>query len=308
MFLLLGELVYFFVNFTFLVAAFVSAIHVALIFATLFSYLALKMHVQSRKLAKMVVLKQQFLFSWAEEIAKPLSGGAKNSAYYLSMAQGCCIYAAELHGKEYSLYPCPAFCEPLSSSVEKFSCWLHWRDVHFMKEQLLGEAIDQHIQLVRLYPTNLEAHAGLANSYVMLSGIYVDPRTVEGMDGERWIPSDKYNDKLRKKFRATAERAIEEFKILNDYAPEDPWVHAQLAYSYCDLQMPFEEIKEYETILRLCPEDQETLFKLGRLYFEQGLNAKGLEVYEILKTSNPVHAESLIHYYGAFQGINGGNE
>ena len=65
---------------------------------------------------------------------------------------------------------------------------------------------------------------------------------------------------------------------------------------------PKEEIKEYETILKLCPNDKETLYKLGKLYFEQGLNAKGLQVYEILKNSNYIKAESLIHFYGAYQG------
>ena len=57
-----------------------------------------------------------------------------------------------------------------------------------MKELLLQACIDEHIQLVRMQPTDLEAHAGLANAYVMLSGIYVDPRTFEGLDDDRWIP------------------------------------------------------------------------------------------------------------------------
>ena len=168
-----------------------------------------------------------------------------------------------------------------------------------MKELLLQNCIDEHILLVRAGPTNLEAHAGLANAYVMLSGLFVDPRTIDGLDDDRWIPPNKYNKHFSQKFRAIAGRAIEEFKILNDYAPDDPWVHAQLAYSYHDLQMPEEEIKEYETILQLCPDDKETLYKLGKLYFEQGHNAKGLEIYEALKRSNYKKAESLIHFYGA---------
>jgi tetratricopeptide (TPR) repeat protein len=132
-----------------------------------------------------------------------------------------------------------------------------------------------------------------------LSGLYVDPRTVEGLDDDRWIPSTKYNESFKQKFRSIAEKAIEEFKILSDYAPHDPWVHAQLAYSYRDLQMHKEEIREYETILQLCPDDREALFKLGKLYFEQGQNAKGLQVYETLKGSHYKKAESLIHFYGA---------
>ncbi len=132
----------------------------------------------------------------------------------------------------------------------------------------------------------------------MLYGLYVDPRQIEGSDDDRWIPHHDYETILKRKFRATAERAIEEFKILNAYAPNDPWVHAQLAYSYHDLQMPEEEMKEYETIIRLCPDDKETLFKLGVLYFQQGLNAQGLRVYEELKSSHYQKAEILIQHYG----------
>ena len=102
------------------------------------------------------------------------------------------------------------------------------------------------------------------------------------------------------KFRATAERAIEEFKILNHYAPDDPWVHLQLAYSYHDLGMPDKETREYETVLKLCPDDRDILYKLGTLYFQQGQNAKGLQVYEELKDCNYKKAQQVISRYGDF--------
>ena len=105
---------------------------------------------------------------------------------------------------------------------------------------------------------------------------------------------------MEQKFTTCTKRAIEEFKRLNDYHPNDPWVYTQLAYSYHDLQMPHDEIKAYETILDLSPEDTEALYKLGILYFEQGFNAKGLKVYEQMKSHNAQKAESLIRYYGAY--------
>ena len=67
-----------------------------------------------------------------------------------------------------------------------------------------------------------------------------------------------------------------------------------------DLQMYKEEIHEYETILKLCPNNQDTLFKLGILYFQQGMNAKGMRVYEKLKRSNYREAESLMELYGTY--------
>ncbi|WP_068471305.1 tetratricopeptide repeat protein [Candidatus Protochlamydia phocaeensis] len=294
--LLIAEVIYFFVHLTVLLQTFVLAIHLALIFATLFSYFTLRMYFQTRKTEQLIELKNDFV--------KACQGDLNDSTdipeQHLTVAYACCKLAADLHGKEYTIYTCPFWLDFLSSSLEKLCCWLHWPDVHTMKELLLQACIEQHIKLVRLEPTDLEAHAGLANAYVMLSGLYVDPRTIEGLDDERWIPPNKYNRVFQQKFRTTAERAIEEFKILSDYAPHDPWVHAQLAYSYRDLQMPIEEIKEYEIILQLCPEDKETLFKLGKLYFEQGLNAKGLQIYETLRRSNYKKAESLIHFYGAY--------
>ena len=43
---------------------------------------------------------------------------------------------------------------------------------------------------------------------------------MDGYDDDRWIPEDKYNDDLNRKFRNIAERAIEEFKIIGEYATD----------------------------------------------------------------------------------------
>ncbi len=294
-----GEIFYFFIHLTFLLQHLVLAIHVGLIFATLFSYFTLRMYAQTRKLEHLIALQHRFRSNCEQAIK-----GEKESKGPILIAQACCKFAAQLHGEEYRIYRSPSWFLFLNSSLEKLNCSLFWKDIHTMKELLLQAGVEEHIKLVRIEPTDLEAHTGLANAYVMLSGIYVDPRTVEGLlEDDRWIPPNKYTEMSKQRFRLIAERAIEEFKILNDYAPDDPWVHAQLAYSYRDLQMPKEEIQEYETILRLCPEDKETLFKLGKLYFEQGYNAKGLQVYERLKRSHYSKVENLIHFYGVYSSL-----
>ena len=64
--------------------------------------------------------------------------------------------------------------------------------------------------------------------------------------------------------------------------------------------MPLEEIREYETIISLSPEDTDALFKLGKLYFEQGQNASGLRIYEQLMHSDAEKADRLINCYGAY--------
>jgi tetratricopeptide (TPR) repeat protein len=220
--------------------------------------------------------------------------------YHLTLANALSKFSSYMNEMEYAYYRPPEWLEVFTPAMEKFSCWSFWKDVFSMRECLLTRSIEEHIRLVKCEPTNLEVHAALANAYVLLSNLYSDPARSDYCDEERWYPPERFSEEIEWKFRQTAERAIEEFQILNDYAPDDPWVHAQLAYSYHDLNMPEQEIKEYETILRLRSGDKETLFKLGMLYFQQGHNAKGLKVYEELKRSHYKKAESLIKFYGAY--------
>ncbi len=291
------QLSYLFFHFSVLVATFVLAVHLGLLLVTVCSYASLRLYLQAKKEEGMRGIAEAFQEEWAEFF---LVESTRDRAYFESLANGCCLLAEKLSGQEYRVYHFSSFGEPFSLLLEKGSCWLHWKDYHFFRNILLEKAVECYIQIVRLHPTDLEAHAMLANGYVLLSGLYVDPRKVEGMEEERWIPPGKYTQEFKQIFRRIAERAIEEFKILNEYAPEDPWVHAQLAYSYCDLQMPLKEIKEYETILELCPDDEETLCRLGKLYFQQGLNAKGLKIYEQLRQVHSQRAEQLLLSYGAF--------
>lgn len=298
LFLVLGlvEFVLLLSFFTFLAQSSVLAISLALIFLTIFSFLVLRLYFQTKK-------PEQF-----KDVLNRYLKGCKSLLHYqegvpehhLALAHSCCKLADSLHGKEYSLYRPPQWLDILAPTLERFSCWWHWQDVHQMKEMLLRASINEHIKSVKCEPTNLGAHANLANAYVMLSGLYADPRKIEGFDDEKWIPEERFSKTQEEKFRATAQCAIEEFKILKDYAPNDPWVYTQLAYSYHDLQMPEEEIQAYETILKLNPDDKDILFQLGVLYFQQGHNANGLRIYEQLKRARYKKTEELIGYYGAY--------
>lgn len=282
--------------FTFLSKSSMFAVSLAIAFLTSFSYFVLRLYFQAKKPEQFLELRDQYI----EGCKNLLNYQETVPEHHVALASSSRKFVACLHEKEYSYYQPPEWMEIFSTTMEKFSCWWHWKDLHKMKEILLQFAIDEHIRLIKCEPTNLEVHAILANAYVMLSSLYADPRKAEGFDEERWTSPERFSTEMQEKFRATAEGAIEEFKILNDYAPNDPWVHIQLAYSYHDLQMPEKEIREYETILKLRPNDKETLFKLGMLYFQQGLNAKGLQVYEELKYSHYKKAENLIKFYGSY--------
>ncbi|MEI8365927.1 MAG: hypothetical protein WCF65_05875 [Parachlamydiaceae bacterium] len=297
-FLLATEVVALATFFALLAQSLILALSLSVVFFTFFAYFTLRIYFQTKKPEQFMAIKERYM-----NLCKGLVNSPEGSVdYYNALASACCRFANKLHSKEYNYYKPPSWLAFMAPWMERFSCWLHWQDTHFMKERMLREAVNEHISLVKSSPTSLEAHAALANAYVMLSGLYIDPRTMEGYDEDRWIPEEKYNEQFEEKFRFTAERAIEEFKILSEYAPDDPWVHSQLAYSYHDLQMPMEEIMEYETIQRLLPTDKDNLYKLGILYFQQGLNAKGLRVYEELKKAHYGNAESLIRYYGSYEG------
>lgn len=280
------ELILLISSFSFLVRSSFVALALATLFLTVFSFFMLRVYFLSKKPEQVQQLKGRFL-----KACRNFLGYREGiPEHHVALANACSKFANKLQRREEQIYPLPSWLEMLAPTAEAFSIWWHRDEIIAMRESLLLSGIDEHIKLVKCEPTNLEAHAMLANAYVMLSSLYVEARGEEGAS---------LSGLYEKKFRMTAERAIEEFKILSEYAPDDPWVHSQLAYSYHDLQMPQEEIREYETILKLRPGDKETLFKLGILYFQQGENAQGLSIYEELKRANYKRAELLIDYYGA---------
>lgn len=280
--------------FAFLAKSSILAFSLAFVFLTFFAYFILRVCYQSKKPEQLIEIRDKFIRS-----CKALLNYEEGvSEHHIALAKACTRFAESLHGREYDFYELPKLLGSTQFSIEKFSCWWHWNDIHKMKELLLMASVEENIKLVKCEPTNLQVHAALANSYVILSQIYVDPRNT-AEEADLWVPADRFGASMEEKFRKTAEKAIEEFKILHHYAPQDPWVHAQLAYSYHDLKMPKEEIKEYENILRINPDDKETLYKLGILYFQQGMNAQGLRIYEDLKRANPKKAEMLIKNYGS---------
>jgi|LakMenE01Jun11ns_1017448.scaffolds.fasta_scaffold9943146_1 tetratricopeptide (TPR) repeat protein len=283
-FLTLGvlEIVAVAVFFSFLMKSSYLAFGLASIFVTFFGYFIFRIYLQSAKPEKMEEIRDLF----QESCKRSIHYQSGITEHHMALANACCRFSQELSGRESCYYRPPRWLDILKSKMEAFSEWWHKEDVYAMRELLLLASMEEHIKMVRCEPTSLEMHAALANVYVMLSTLYTNHL------------KSKRSSFLEKKFRQASERAIEEFKIISDYAPNDPWVHLQLAYSYRDLNMPLEEIQAYETILRINPTDKEALFKLGTLYFQQGMNAKGLQVYEELKRANFSKVENLIKYYG----------
>lgn len=280
--------------FPFLMQSSLMAIGLALCFLTLFSYYILRIYFQTKRPEQILYLVNRY----ANACQVLLSYQIGVPEHHLALANAYLKLAKVLEGKEDNLYPAPRWLDFLSRPLKKISSWWHWEDVQSIRETLLQKSVYEHIELVKCEPTGMEAHTALANAYVMLSSLYVSAEKFDDQT-DNWLPPKFRTPLMEIKFRQTAERAIEEFKIIGDYAPNDPWVHSQLAYSYRDLKMPEQEIKEYETLLRLVPDDKDAMYKLGVLYFQQGRDADGLQIYEKIKRTHLKKADSLIKYYGA---------
>lgn len=195
----------------------------------------------------------------------------------------------------------PQWCAPLIALLNRLISYVSWRPLHILSEVLFMAAVDQQITRIKASPTDLKCHAALANCYVMLANHYQEPlKTKPFMTWPGILLTNRTVAELEAKARASSHSAIEELSILSAFAPDQLWVHDQLAISYRELEMPEKEIEEYEAIIKLCPDDHQALLRLGILYFRQGKHAKGLEVYERLKPIQPLLADELIGHYGAY--------
>lgn len=268
---------------TFLSKSALIAFSIAGIILTVFSYLVLLFYFQMKKPEQFIDLRNWFMQLCKQNLPKAIA----TPEYHLSLANAAYRFAHHLNKHESTLYEISPITHSINSFIRKFSNFYHHKDLHKMKEILLLVSITEHIQLIKQMPTNLEAHASLANGYVALSKIYL------AKNGS--APSKEYEEK----FKTVSEKAIQEFQIIDHYSPNDPWVQAQLASCYHDLKMFREEIISYENILKLCPNDKEIMFRLGILYFQQGLSARGLYIYEELKALGFSRADELIDFYDA---------
>lgn len=287
------ELILLIVLFPLLIQSALFAFMLAGFLLTVFGFLLIRQYYETQKLLFFDSLVRELLLKISQQ---EVQGDALEK--HIATAKICTYLADRLYQREYGYYPLPKLFESLSQFSEVLSCSLHWRDLFAIREILLKQAVEEHLILVRQQPTNPDGHALLANAYVMLSGLYLNPNTLHGEESDRYHPRARSGPEMQAKFKATAEKAVEEFKILKEYSPNDPWIYSQLAYSYRDLQMPHEEKGAYEAILALRPHDNETLFKLGMLYFQQGENARGLKIYEDLKKAHYSKAEELLGIYG----------
>ncbi len=295
-FVLCMEFVFFGLLFSQFLQSTAMAFWLAGIFLTVFTYLVLLFYLQGRRPERLMLLRDEYIETAHSCI--PFDPG--------SLEYHCCITEAIVHlisllriRKVENRWILAS--ETLSYLSEKFRIWTQWKDLLKIKEMLLFTSIQEHIRLIKKEPSDLEAHASLASNYVALATLYQDPKKLALNEDLCWAPLEYSSEEMHKKFEMALEKALEEYHIIDEYAPNDPWVHAQRASLYKELEKAEEEQKEYEQILQMDPSNNEILLRLGKLYFRKGETAKGLKIYDQLQDLDPEKAIELIDEYDAYQ-------
>lgn len=287
------ELVAFVLFFSFFTQTTLFAFSLATLFLTGFTYFVLLFYFQAKKPQQLLDIHAYFLNHCNHSF--PSDRPTLDRSLFVVNALEQLLQI--LHRQEYAYYALPHSFHTLSPLMQKFSAWVHWKDIYKMKELILTTLVKEQVSLVKLQPTDLKTHANLANTYLTLSELYTDPRKLQPEDLHPWVSPDYEAPFLLKKREKALLKALEEYKILSFYAPHEPWVHEQLAQIHCHLNQPQEAIHAYETILAKISEDKNILFHLGVLYFENGDHARALRLYEQLKSMQDPLAEELISYY-----------
>ncbi len=264
------------------------AISLSILIISIFSFTVLRLYYQAQKPEQYHRLREAFLKECHTILPKILPPRERS----LLIAHAAFTMSSMLTSQEHTFFYTGVKFPTLGRLAKKASSYTLFRDILLLRELFLLLSVEEHISVVKRHPTDLEIHASLAHAYLAISRLYQDSVDKFPKQTEAW-------EMLKIKFERAVRSAIEEFTIIDHYAPHDPWVHAQLASCYHALEAFEDELKEYEEILQLCPNDREIMHRLGILYFKLGKNAKGLEIYETLKRAQYGKANELINYYDA---------
>lgn len=284
---LLAALFSFFLLFPIFAEAFFLAFSISAIFLTIFSYLVFLFYLQNKRPQQFEEILQEYVSNVKRSMHHSVKG---SDSFFIKMSALKELDRA-LNGREYLYYSWIKTSSNSAVLLKKFSAWAHWRDVYRIREMLFFASLEEHLDFIKEDPLNLSIHGSLATLYLGFA------RVCGKEEKDFWIPKAYFSEEMIARSKAAAKKAIEELKILKSYSPNDLWARGQLVLAYHFLELIPEEILECEEILQLRSEDNEALFRLGMLYFKQGINANGLKIYEELKSKEPEKAKDLLEFY-----------
>lgn len=152
----------------------IFAITLGALFLSFFSYLIINYYFQEKKPDQFVEIKKEFF----EGCRKIISLDLDDHDYHLSLANSAHQLSAYIMQKQIYGFSIPPF-KFLETTFLKLSFYLHYKDLQMMQELLMKESIQEHIELIKKRPTDLQVHTSLANTYIATAKIYTIPTTLE---------------------------------------------------------------------------------------------------------------------------------
>lgn len=273
------QLVAFLLFFSFFTRSAFLGISIGVIFFTGFAYFVLHFYFQGKKPEEFTSVKQDYL----ENCKKAISHSLHSPEYQHALTYHLYQLVDSLEEGKNPYYPLPEAFKSLGVFLEKLGVWTYAKQAHQMKEILLLEVVQAQLALVKRDPTDIKVHAGLAGAYRNLGNLY----------------AKEVSEKAQERFSTYMQLVLEEFRIIAYFAPDIPSVYSELAQTYHVLKMPSEELKSYQKLRELLPQDKNVLLRLGELYFEQRARAEALKIYEELLAIDSIYAERLIANYAS---------
>ncbi|MCI0381838.1 MAG: hypothetical protein L0207_02150 [Chlamydiae bacterium] len=286
---ILLELVIFGYFFSFFTHTSILAFCLAGIFITIFSYITLHFYLQSKKNEDLYKIKEDFLKNCFALIEKKDDTSNLHCffIYATTLLASLLSFRPILGGKWQKKFPTLALIR------EKYHIWLEWKDLQSIKELLFFEAIDQHIQLIKLNPTNGETHLSLGNLYIHLSKLYREQEELP------WNPAQLRSEEMARNHRSALEKAISEYQINLELTPENPKIYLQLIEIYKQLKEKEKEMEICEKLIQIDAENADILFRMGSLYFQKGNLVAGLKMYQKIKEIDETKAKDLFQFYAS---------
>ncbi|OGN62675.1 MAG: hypothetical protein A3F09_02105 [Chlamydiae bacterium RIFCSPHIGHO2_12_FULL_49_11] len=265
-----------------------TAVMIATTVVTFFSYLLMYLYLRNKQEEDLQKLCDRFM----QEAEKPVPSHFEPAKQIFYLAEAAYAFVPLLNNEKSYRISIPPF-RFYQSHIVRCILQLYSRAILRFEEMILLALVRRHIEVLPQDPLNVDVHTSLATLYIYIAKLY--PQTIES---KKNLPrSRSAREILHRQKEKCLSLAIEELRIVDDLSPNNPWIHMQLAFAYHALGQSQEEVKEYEILRSLNGDDTTILFTLGRLYFNLGKNAKGLEIYSSLKSCDTKKADELMAYY-----------
>jgi len=280
---------------SFATSPFLLGLSLSLLFISLFGFFILMRFLEEKK----QMGARDVLTTFLKGIASTFSTLENKKHASLIRSYALIDLASELEGVEKHFFSDIPVIKSLGSSAEKWSAYLHFRDILMMQMWLLEEAALSLIELIKKEPLNPEYHKRLAEVHLRRAHLFqnaLEPAE-NSTKSAGWPLATNERESIQYQYTTSLTQAVQELLIVSEKEPESIWVHEQLLECYGALEMEEAQIEKADTLFELAANSSQVLLMLGIMYFEKNCYAKGLEIYAKLQSTDPKAACELIEAY-----------